>query len=78
MCKMNLASLLTELGERGEARRMHEDAMAGMTERFGPVHTLTLKCKMNLAVLLQELGERGDARVYRSAHSVAFALKCTT
>ena len=51
--KGNLATLLMEMGEWAQARRLFEEVVAGQTAQFGPAHIDTLRTKANLAILLK-------------------------
>jgi hypothetical protein len=59
---MAVTNLLSNLGERDEARRLHTEVIEGYTAQLGVQHTRTLDAKMNLANLLSNLGERDEAR----------------
>jgi len=59
--KMNLASLLKEMGKRAEARTLYEEVISGRTQTLGADHPKTLLTKRNLAVLLADVGEKTRA-----------------
>ena len=49
--KMNLASLLSDLGQRDKARAMYEEVVAGHTQALGEGHTDTLRARNALACM---------------------------
>ena len=51
-CKMNLAILLIEMGERAEARPLLEEVVAGQTEELGSRHVETANAQTVLAEVL--------------------------
>ena len=57
-----LASMLRDLDETAEARRLYEEVIEGQTAQLGGSHSSTLTTKGNLALLLEDLGETAEAR----------------
>ena len=53
---------MEEMGERAEARRLFEEALAGLATQLGLAHADTLHTKGSLAALLEKMGERTEAR----------------
>ncbi len=53
---MNLATLLQDLGERDEARRLYTEAIDGRTAQLGAPHADTLDAKMNVPESQGSLG----------------------
>lgn len=57
----NLAAMLADMGEDGEARAMHEQILAIRLRTLGEEHRATLNSMNNLACTLETMGEYGDA-----------------
>ena len=55
-------NVLDDLGERAEARRLKERALAIREEAMGPEHPEVATSLNSLAMLLDDLGERTEAR----------------
>ncbi len=64
----NLALVLQELGELGEARDLLRSALASDEHSYAAGHPSIARSQSNLATVLQDLGELGEARdLLRSA-----------
>ena len=64
----NLAALLSDLGELGDAEPLYREALAGHRRTLGDEHPLTLTSITNLAILLVDHGKLGDAEpLFREA-----------
>ncbi len=58
----NLASVLWQMGEYEEARRLHEQALAIVRRVYGKEHPHVAASLNNLALVLEDLGEYEEAR----------------
>jgi tetratricopeptide (TPR) repeat protein len=58
----NLAQILRDLGQAGEARPLQERALAIEEAIYGPDHPAVATALNNLAQILRDLGQPGKAR----------------